>query len=91
MAMVAKFSNFPDELSENDELREYELSGSDCNYFNSQMTATTIMKANVPCTLATYDPQSFITLVILTDSEAGECQSFKEFGKRDDVSWRHSK
>ena len=30
MVMVSKFSNFPDELSENDELREYELSGSDC-------------------------------------------------------------
>ena len=29
--MVSKFSNFPDELSENDELREFELSGSDCN------------------------------------------------------------
>ena len=27
--MLSKFSNFPDELSENDELREYELSGSD--------------------------------------------------------------
>ena len=31
MVMVSKFSNFPDELSENDELREYELSGSDYN------------------------------------------------------------
>ena len=30
MIMLSKFSNFPDELSENDELREYELSGSDC-------------------------------------------------------------
>ena len=30
MAMVPKFSNFRDELSENDELREFELSGSDC-------------------------------------------------------------
>ena len=30
MAMVSKFSNFPDELTENDELREFELSGSDC-------------------------------------------------------------
>ena len=30
MVMVSKFSNFPDELSENDELREYELSGFDC-------------------------------------------------------------
>ena len=29
MIMVSKFSNFPDELSENDELREYELSESD--------------------------------------------------------------
>ena len=30
MVMVLKFSNFPDELSENDELREYELRWSDC-------------------------------------------------------------
>ena len=30
MIMLSKFSNFPDELNENDELREYELSGSDC-------------------------------------------------------------
>ena len=30
MVIVSKFSNFPDELSENDELREFELSGSDC-------------------------------------------------------------
>ena len=30
MVMVSKLSNFPDELSENDELRESELSGSDC-------------------------------------------------------------
>ena len=30
MVMVSKFSNFPDKLSENGELREYELSGSDC-------------------------------------------------------------
>ena len=29
MVMVSKFSNFPDELTENDELREFELSGSD--------------------------------------------------------------
>ena len=28
--MLLKFSNFPDELSENDEVREYELCGSDC-------------------------------------------------------------
>ena len=31
MVMVSKFSNFPDELTENDELREFELSGSDCS------------------------------------------------------------
>ena len=31
MAMVSKFSNFRDELSENGELREFKLSGSDCN------------------------------------------------------------
>ena len=30
MVMVSKLSNFPDELSENDELKEFELSGSDC-------------------------------------------------------------
>ena len=30
MVMVSKFSNFPDKLSENDELREFELSRSDC-------------------------------------------------------------
>ena len=29
MVMVSKFSNFPDKLSENDELREYESSESD--------------------------------------------------------------
>ena len=30
MIMLSKISNFPDQLSENDELTEYELSGSDC-------------------------------------------------------------
>ena len=30
MVMVSKFSNFPNELSENDEIREYKLRGSDC-------------------------------------------------------------
>ena len=41
MAMVSKFSNFPDELRENNELREYELSGSDCvtKRFKAQFTA----------------------------------------------------
>ena len=29
--MVSKFLNFPDELSENDELRELELSRYDCS------------------------------------------------------------
>ena len=29
MVMISKFSNFPEELGENDELREYELSGCD--------------------------------------------------------------
>ena len=28
MVMVSKFSNFPDELSENDESRQHELRGS---------------------------------------------------------------
>ena len=40
MVMVSKLSNFPDELSENDELREFELSGSDCTteiYTNVQL------------------------------------------------------
>ena len=31
MVMVSKLSNFSDQLSENDELREFKLSGSDCN------------------------------------------------------------
>ena len=30
MIMLSKFSNFTDELSKNDELREDEFSGSDC-------------------------------------------------------------
>ena len=30
MILLSKFPNFPDELSENDKLRGYELSGSDC-------------------------------------------------------------
>ena len=30
MITLSKFPNFPDELSKNNELREYELSGSDC-------------------------------------------------------------
>ena len=30
MIMLSKFSNFSDELSGNDELREYELNRSDC-------------------------------------------------------------
>ena len=34
MVMVSKFLNFPDELSENDKLREYELNGSDCSYLH---------------------------------------------------------
>ena len=37
MVMVSKLSNFPDELSENDELREFELSGSDCTYDYNQL------------------------------------------------------
>ena len=36
MKMLSKFSNFPNELSKNDELREYELSGSDCISHNNQ-------------------------------------------------------
>ena len=35
MVMVPNFSNFPDELSENDELGEHELNGSDCNQIPS--------------------------------------------------------
>ena len=33
MVMVSKFSNSPDELSENDELREFELGGSHCTLY----------------------------------------------------------
>ena len=38
--MLSKFSNFSDELSENHELREYELSGSDCNGATSTLIHT---------------------------------------------------
>ena len=37
MMMLSKFSNFPDELSENDKLREYELSGSDSTTYISSI------------------------------------------------------
>ena len=36
--MVSKFSNFRDELSENDELREFELSGSNCIVVKKRLT-----------------------------------------------------
>ena len=32
MIILSKFSNFPDELSKNDELREHKLSRSDCTW-----------------------------------------------------------
>ena len=32
MIILSKFSNFPDELSKKDELREHKLSGSDCTW-----------------------------------------------------------
>ena len=47
MIMVSKFSDFPDELSENDELREFQLSGSDCNlaeYSNDMLGAFSICR-----------------------------------------------
>ena len=37
MVMVLKLSNVPDELSKNDELREFELSGCDGNKFQVQV------------------------------------------------------
>ena len=43
MVMVSKFLNFPNELSENDELRKYELSGSDCSVeINAPLTKSGI-------------------------------------------------
>ena len=46
MIMLSKFSNFPDKLSKNDELREYELSGSDCtsNLYGKYRRVATILK-----------------------------------------------
>ena len=35
--MVSKFSNFPNGLSKNDELREYELNGADCIRINKSI------------------------------------------------------
>ena len=46
MIMLLTCSNFPDELSENDELREFELSGSDC-IFRDIETKTI---SNISCT-----------------------------------------
>ena len=43
MVMVSKFSNFPDELSENDELREFELSGSDCTWKSQRFKIVPIL------------------------------------------------
>ena len=35
--MLSKFSDFPNELSKNDELKEYELSESDCTFIYKYM------------------------------------------------------
>ena len=40
MVMASKFSNFPDELSENDELREFKLSRYDYNFILSTILNT---------------------------------------------------
>ena len=40
MIMLLKFSNFPDELSENDKLREFELSMSDCTSHNNHAVSS---------------------------------------------------
>ena len=45
MIMLSKFPNFPDELSENDELREYELSGSDSNCLDKIMQLSQLFVA----------------------------------------------
>ena len=37
MITLSKLANFLDDLSENDELREYELSGSGCNVFTTSV------------------------------------------------------
>ena len=47
MVMVSKFSNFPDELTENDELREFELSGSDCIVLNYRPISLLITTSKV--------------------------------------------
>ena len=46
MVIVSKFSNFPEELSENDELREYEISGSDCTVETNCEITFAITRAN---------------------------------------------
>ena len=45
MIMLLTCSNFPDELSENDELREFELTGSDCIF--RDIETKTIMVSSV--------------------------------------------
>ena len=44
MVMVSKFSNFPDKLTENDKLREFELSRSDCTVNKGDLPIPATMK-----------------------------------------------
>ena len=48
MVMGSKFSNCPNELSENDELREFELSGSNCTRIATARTAVLTKKLKGP-------------------------------------------
>ena len=40
MVMVSKFSNLPDRFSENDEIREYELSKPDCMHTKYEVSTS---------------------------------------------------
>ena len=49
--MLLKFSNFPDKLSKNDELRAFELSRSDCSCtrFQSVKLELKVLKFKIIC------------------------------------------
>ena len=61
MVMVSKFSNFPDKSSENNELKDYELSGSEC----STLKSSSSFKENTSRILLLPNSQSSVRLRVI--------------------------
>ena len=60
MIMLSKFSNFPDELSENDELKGNEINGSDCTgiLFHNNLP----LEKNIQTTVFhSWNPQDYLS------------------------------